>query len=60
MSAERLQNITLLELADFLYKLVKRSKHYVKLVVRQTAVGGALLHDHFHSPSAYRNLLLGY
>ena len=60
MSAQRLQNIDLLELADFLYKLMKRNKHYVKLVIRQTEVGGALQYDHFHTPQSYRNLLLGY
>ena len=60
MSAERLQHIDLLELANYLYKLVKRSNHYVKLIIRQTEVGGALRQDRYHTPAAYRNLLLGY
>ena len=60
MSAERLQHIDLIELANYLYKLVKSRKHYVKLVVRQTEVGGVMHYDEFHTPSSYRNLLLGY
>ena len=60
MSAERLKHIHLIELADFLYKLIKQRKHYVKLVLHQTAVGGAMQHDEFHTPESYRNLLLGY
>ena len=42
MSAQRLQNIDLIELANYLYKLVKGRKYYVKLLIRQTAVGGVM------------------
>ena len=60
MSAQRLQNIDLLELANYLYKLVKSRKHYVKLIIRQTEIGGVMQYDYFHTPNSYRNLLLGY
>ena len=60
MSATRLQNIDLLGLADYLYKLMKRRKHYVRLIIRQTEIGGVMHHDSFHTPDSYRNLLLGY
>ena len=60
MSAQRLQNIDLLELANYIYKLVKSRKHYVKLIIRQTEIGGVMQYDYFHTPNSYRNLLLGY
>ena len=60
MSAERLKHIPLIELANFLYKLIKRHKHYIKLVIHQTEIGGAMQSDHFHSAASYRNLLMGY
>ena len=60
MSFARLEAINVRELAHTLFGLLKKRKHFLRLLLLQTDVGGAMQSDHFHTPQMYTQLLTGY
>ena len=60
MSFQRLAAINVRELAHWLLSRLKASKHYLRLFLKQTDVGGALNTDAFHSSQSIQTLLSRY
>jgi hypothetical protein len=60
MSFQRLASINVRELAHWLLSRLKASKHYLRLFLKQTDIGGALNSDDFHSAKSKQILLSRY
>ena len=60
MSFARLEAINVRDLTHTLFGLLKKRKHYLRLYLYQTDVGGAMQSDRFHTSNMYTKLLRGY
>jgi len=60
MSFQRLRAINVRDLAHWLLSKLKSSKHYLRLFLKQTDVGGALNMESFHQPQTIQKLLSRY